>query len=175
MLLWARLISSSRAAAGSATLPADVGSWTATCYNCSCAGNARSAVHLRISVHDGGGEVALCGCVVPLSARILRQTARLLTSHRPAAGHDKTVVSLSCLAERCTLRNNACSHFKLPVCDSLHSSGTKVRLYNWHSAGFLGWPFPMLQHKCIFREKNIRKQSYQTAHANCYDLNSLKS
>jgi len=91
------------------------------------------------------------------------------------AGHDRTVLSVSCLAERCTLRNNACSDFKLSVCDSLHSSGTTVRLYNWHSAGFLGWPFPMLQYKCIFREKNIRKQSYQTAHANCYDLNSLKS
>jgi len=165
LLLWARLISSSRAAAGSATFPADVGSCTATCYNCSCAGNARSAVHLRISVYDS--ELALCGWVVPLSARIRRQTARLLTSHRPAAGPDKTVVSLSCLAERCTLRNNACSDFKLSVCDSLHSSGTTVRLYNWHSAGFLGWPFPMLQYKCIFREKiygsSLIKRHSQTA------------
>jgi len=25
--------------------------------------------------------------------------------------------------------------------------------YNWHSAGFLGWPFPMLKYKYIFQIK----------------------
>jgi len=28
--------------------------------------------------------------------------------------------------------------------------GTKVRRYNWHSAGSLGWPFPTLKYKYIF-------------------------
>jgi len=39
--------------------------------------------------------------------------------------------------------------------------GTKVRRYNRGSAGSLGWPFPMLKYKYIFR-KNTRKQFYQT-------------
>ena len=34
----------------------------------------------------------------------------------------------------------------------------------------MGWPFPMLKYKCIFRIKNTRKQLYQTALGNCYDL-----
>jgi len=31
--------------------------------------------------------------------------------------------------------------------------GTKVRRYNWHSAGSLGWPFPMLKYEYIFSNK----------------------
>jgi len=31
--------------------------------------------------------------------------------------------------------------------------GTKVCRYNWHSAGSLGWPFPMLKYKYIFQKK----------------------
>jgi len=27
------------------------------------------------------------------------------------------------------------------------AQGTKVRRYNWHSAGSLGWPFPMLKYQ----------------------------
>ena len=41
--------------------------------------------------------------------------------------------------------------------------GTKVCRYNWHSAGSLGCPFPMLKYKYIFLKQNIRKQFYQTA------------
>jgi len=32
-------------------------------------------------------------------------------------------------------------------------TGTKVRRYNWHSAGSVRWPFPMLKYKCIFQIK----------------------
>jgi len=31
--------------------------------------------------------------------------------------------------------------------------GTKVCRYNWHSAGFLGWPFPVLKYKYSFQIK----------------------
>jgi len=31
--------------------------------------------------------------------------------------------------------------------------GKKVRRYSWHSAGSLGWPFPVLRCKCIFQIK----------------------
>jgi len=31
--------------------------------------------------------------------------------------------------------------------------GSKVCRYNWHSAGFLGWPFPMLKYKYTFHIK----------------------
>jgi len=31
--------------------------------------------------------------------------------------------------------------------------GTKVCRYNWHSAGSLGWPFPILKYKYIFHIK----------------------
>jgi len=31
--------------------------------------------------------------------------------------------------------------------------GTKVRRYNWHSAGSLGWPFSVLKYKYIFQIK----------------------
>jgi len=33
------------------------------------------------------------------------------------------------------------------------TQGTKVCRYNWHSAGFPGWPFPMLKYKYIFEIK----------------------
>jgi len=32
--------------------------------------------------------------------------------------------------------------------------GTKVSQYNWHSAGSLGWPFPVLKYKYIFQIKH---------------------
>jgi len=28
--------------------------------------------------------------------------------------------------------------------------GTKVRRYNWHSAGSLGWPFPVLKFSLVY-------------------------
>jgi len=31
--------------------------------------------------------------------------------------------------------------------------GTKVCRYNWHSAGSLGWPFPVVKYKYIFQIK----------------------
>ena len=34
---------------------------------------------------------------------------------------------------------------------SPYVQGTKVCRYNWHSAGTLGWPFPMLKYKYIFK------------------------
>jgi len=34
-----------------------------------------------------------------------------------------------------------------------HPQGTIVCRYNWHSAGSLGWPFPMLKYKYIFQIK----------------------
>ena len=51
--------------------------------------------------------------------------------------------------------------------------GTKVCRYNWHSAGPLSWPLPMLKYKYIFKW-NIRKRFYQTALGNCYGLKSPK-
>jgi len=33
--------------------------------------------------------------------------------------------------------------------------GTKVCRYNWHSAGSLDWPFPVLKYKYIFQIKYI--------------------
>ena len=46
------------------------------------------------------------------------------------------------------------------------------RAYNWHSAGSLGWPFPMLKCKYIFQIKYTEAfyQFYQTALENCYGL-----
>jgi len=35
----------------------------------------------------------------------------------------------------------------------LGSRGDIVRRYNWHSAGSVGWPFPMLKYEYIFRIK----------------------
>jgi len=44
--------------------------------------------------------------------------------------------------------------------------GTKVRRYNWSSAGSLGWPFPMPKYKYIFQIKtygsNFIKQHSET-------------
>jgi len=37
-----------------------------------------------------------------------------------------------------------------------------VRRYNWHSAGYIGWHFPEVKCKYIFKQ-NILKQFYQTA------------
>ena len=42
--------------------------------------------------------------------------------------------------------------------------------YYWHSAGSLGWPFPVLKYKCIFSTKIYGSNSYQTAHGNGYCL-----
>ena len=54
------------------------------------------------------------------------------------------------------------------ICQIRGIQGTKVRRYNWHSAGSLGRPFPML--KYIFLKYNIPKQFYQTASGNYYNL-----
>jgi len=35
----------------------------------------------------------------------------------------------------------------------LPCQGPKVCRYNWHSAGSLGWPFPVLKYRCIFQIK----------------------
>jgi len=51
--------------------------------------------------------------------------------------------------------------------------GTKVCRYNWHSADSLGWPFPILKYRYIFRIK-YTKQFYRTAHGNCYGLKLAK-
>ena len=49
------------------------------------------------------------------------------------------------------------------------SLGTKVCRYNWHSAGSLGWPFPVLKYKYIFSNKiygrNFIKQHSETVMA----------
>ena len=42
--------------------------------------------------------------------------------------------------------------------------GTKVRRYNRGSAGSLGWPFPMLKYKYIFRKK-IHGSSFIRQHS----------
>jgi len=43
-----------------------------------------------------------------------------------------------------------CSHLLLSAVlrrgDNHLHEGMKVRRYNWHSAGSLGWPFPMLKY-----------------------------
>ena len=33
------------------------------------------------------------------------------------------------------------------------TNGTKLCRYNWHSAGSLSWPFPVLKYKYIFQTK----------------------
>ena len=45
--------------------------------------------------------------------------------------------------------------------------------YNLHSAGSLGWPFPVLKYEYIFQIK-YTKQLYQTALGNCYGLKLAK-
>ena len=37
-------------------------------------------------------------------------------------------------------------HLRMMQIHFQHSQGTKVRRYNSHSAGYLGWPFPMLKY-----------------------------
>jgi len=45
----------------------------------------------------------------------------------------------------------------------------------WHSAGFLGWPFPVLKYKYFFWNKIIiLKQVYQTALRNRYGFEITK-
>ena len=51
--------------------------------------------------------------------------------------------------------------------------GTKVCRYNWHSADSLGWPFPILKYRYIFRIK-YTKQFYRIALGNCYGLKLAK-
>jgi len=49
--------------------------------------------------------------------------------------------------------------------DRLAAQGTRVCQYNWHSAGSLGWPFPVLKSKYIFQIKHteaILSNSTQT-------------
>jgi len=57
--------------------------------------------------------------------------------------HDSTI--LSQLASR--------QQWLQPDATTQKVQGTKVRRYNWHSAGFLGWPFPMLKYLYIFQIK----------------------
>jgi len=40
------------------------------------------------------------------------------------------------------------------ISDGDFHKGTKVCRYNWHSAGSLGWPFPMLKYEYIFPTKH---------------------
>jgi len=49
---------------------------------------------------------------------------------------------------------NAIMQIRWPVTGELRSIlGTRVCRYNWHSAGSLGWPFPMPNYKYIFQIK----------------------
>jgi len=41
----------------------------------------------------------------------------------------------------------------VPLHEKKTLQGTKVCRYNWHSAGSLGWLFPMLKYKYIFQRK----------------------
>jgi len=52
------------------------------------------------------------------------------------------------LIRTCDLR-----YCSLTVQHLVWQHGTKLCRYNWHSAGSLGWPFPMVKYKCIFRIK----------------------
>jgi len=58
--------------------------------------------------------------------------------------------------------------------DIYEAQGTKVCRYNWHSAGFLGWPFQMLKYKIYFFNKINGSTFYQTALENCYGLKIAK-
>ena len=49
--------------------------------------------------------------------------------------------------------------------------GTKVRRYNWHSAGSLGWPFPMLIYINIFFQIKYTETVLLHSTRKCYDLN----
>ena len=46
-----------------------------------------------------------------------------------------------------------CSRYPTGTDTIQKSQGTKVCRYNWHSAGFLVWPFPMLKYKYISQIK----------------------
>ena len=52
-------------------------------------------------------------------------------------------------------------------CSSTQHYATKVCRYNWRSAGSLGWPFPVLIYKYIFRTRYTEdfffKQHTETA------------
>jgi len=41
----------------------------------------------------------------------------------------------------------------VPAYGGIKQQGTKVCRYSWHSAGFPGWPFPMLKYEYIFQIK----------------------
>ena len=53
-----------------------------------------------------------------------------------------------------------CSHLPASTSSAPHQArrnfvtGRTVRRYNWHSAGSLGWPFPMINYKYIFQIKH---------------------
>jgi len=49
--------------------------------------------------------------------------------------------------------------FCMGPCETGYES---VDRYNWHSAGTLGWPFPVLKYKCILQIKYTEATS-QTA------------
>ena len=57
-----------------------------------------------------------------------------------------------------------CGKITVASHDSIGNESAPI--YNWHSAGSLGWPFPTLD---IFLFQ-IREQFYQTALGNCYCL-----
>jgi len=52
--------------------------------------------------------------------------------------------------------------------------GNESGQYNWHIAGFLGWPFAVLKYKYIFFQIKHTEAIHQTALGNWYDLKSSK-
>jgi len=46
--------------------------------------------------------------------------------------------------------------------------------YNWHSAGSLGWPFPINKNISFEQNRPTQKQFYQTALGNCCCLKLAK-
>jgi len=63
---------------------------------------------------------------------------------------EEKVVELT--KRRSSLRQHVCP-LQFIVLWCLFLLGTKVCRYNWHSAGFLGWPFSMLKYQYIFQIK----------------------
>jgi len=63
---------------------------------------------------------------------------------------EEKVVEL--MKRRSSLRQHVCP-LQFIVLWCLFLLGTKVCRYNWHSAGFLGWPFPVLKYQYIFQIK----------------------
>ena len=58
---------------------------------------------------------------------------------------------------------------------SVPGQGTNVCRYNWHTAGSLGWPIPVLKYKYIFEVKYTETILFdQTALRNCYGLKTPK-